>query len=622
VRARVSRASPAARSAARAAASASRSAVSARASASAFAGDVLGPAVARLAGAAQLVGGGAAGQHGEAGGLEPEAAGLDLGPGGGEVVERRGFGLGFGERLPGAGAFLGAAAGGGDQTFLPGEELFQRCFGAGERAGGVGGGLVGGAAGGARGSLGGLCPGKRLGGGGVVRAGRGGGPGGFSEAGGEAAQTVPVLKTQGRGRGRVAGGDPQPVPAPEVALGADEALAGPELGLESVARGRVDEPGRREAAGERGRRLDMRGERAGARGQVALIRRRRKGAPAGARRVARFGRGDVLAQRGAEGAFEAGSDGDEVEHAAAGDGIAGEQPFQAGHLGCERLFGALGLRPPGAGGGFGGLSRSAGGLGLGQCGFRGDRPGGSLLGEIGRGGAGGFGARAFGCEAVAGGFGLGQRPVGSGGAAAGLGGLGLYGLVPGAEPGDLLGKAVVVGLGGGECVARLLRQRLGVGQGFGMVFPGGVQRRGFFGEAGEGFGGVAVERSLAVGVAAELGAGGVEFGDPPGGLGGLGIEAVAFDEGALEDRRRATGGRATAPRPGADPRRSRGSAPRPSPAARARPSAPRAPRARRRPARDWPRWRAASAPPRAGAGRGRRCPRPPRGRAAAPAAAR
>ena len=66
-------------------------------------------------------------------------------------------------------------------------------------------------------------------------------------------EAVALLQAEGGGGGGGAGGDGEAVPAPEVALAADEALAGGERGLQARAVGAVDDGDGGEAAGERGR---------------------------------------------------------------------------------------------------------------------------------------------------------------------------------------------------------------------------------------------------------------------------------------------------------------------------------------------------------------------------------
>ena len=105
--------------------------------------------------------------------------------------------------------------------------------------------------------------------GGLGRGGAGGVEGGGGGLAGVAdlGEAVLLLQAEGGGGGGAAGGDGEAVPAPEVALRGDEALAGAEERLQAGAVGAGDDADGGEAAGELGRGLDLRGERSGACGQ-------------------------------------------------------------------------------------------------------------------------------------------------------------------------------------------------------------------------------------------------------------------------------------------------------------------------------------------------------------------
>ncbi len=245
--------------------------------------------------------------------------------------------------------------------------------------------------------------------------------------------------------------------------------------------------------------------------------------------------GEVVGEGGAEGGLVAAGDGDGVEDGRGGAGGAGEQAFEAGGLGAERLGGAVGLGEAVAGGGFVGAGGGGSGFGFGEGGF-GSRGGlGGLFGGGGGGGAGG------GCGAVVaggggeGGFGGFEAAGQLSGAAAGVVEEALGGLVLGHEPCGGFGAGVEGGLDRAERGGGFVGGGVG-GGGAGVVADGvGFEGGAFLGEAGGHGAGVVVEGGLAVAVGGELGDLGFEGGDVALGGGDLGVDALALEGEALED---------------------------------------------------------------------------------------
>ena len=109
------------------------------------------------------------------------------------------------------------------------------------------------------------------------------------------------------GRGDIA------VPAPQVALAADQTLSRPKHRLQAGAVGALDQAGEGETAGQHGRRPHMGGECGDALGQGAVFCRGVDLAPAGRGIVVRRGV-EVVAEGGTERRFEAAIDRHRIDH--------------------------------------------------------------------------------------------------------------------------------------------------------------------------------------------------------------------------------------------------------------------------------------------------------------------
>ncbi len=494
----------------------------------ALGGDLAEPAGAGGPGAVELVGLGATGQHGDAGGFDPEPPGLHHGPCRGRVGEGRRGGLRLGECAAAGGELVGAAGHGRAQRRRAAVEGLEPGLGARLRPGGFGSGLLGGLAGGAGGGLAGRGVAERGGSGGAGAAGGGELGRGGGDGGAELGEAVALLQPQRGGRGRGAGRDREAVPAPEVALAADQPLARDEPGLEPSAVGAIDQPERGEAPGQCRRRGDMGRQRRGAVRQRRGRVERRQRLPAGQRQR------QLVGQRGAQRGFEARRHADGVEDRGGAAGGASEQTFQPGRLGLERPGGAFGLGEAAARGGFGAAGSGGGGLGGFEIGL-----GGSGGGRRRRGGAAGFAAGRLGRCQLAGGGGEcrlgGLKPARAlGGAAAGVLEQPLSGLMLGGQPRRGLGAGVELGLDGGERGPGLGGCGAGRGERAGVPGALGVERGGLRGEPGRHRHRVAVERGLALAVGGELGELGLERRDLPGRGLGLGVEPVALDAQPLQ----------------------------------------------------------------------------------------
>ena len=132
------------------------------------------------------------------------------------------------------------------------------------------------------------------------------------------------------------------VPAPQVALAADQTLAGPEQGLQARPVGALDKAGERQAAAENRRCAHMSGERFDPFRQGAILGRGVDPAPA-RRRILVGGGVEVVAEGGTERRLEAGIDRHRIDHRrVAGRRIGGKDRGQRRRFGLElgeRVFG-------------------------------------------------------------------------------------------------------------------------------------------------------------------------------------------------------------------------------------------------------------------------------------------
>ncbi len=336
-------------------------------------------------------------------------------------------------------------------------------------------------------------------------------------------EPVALLQAPRRLRRRVPGDAVEPVPAPEMAFGADEALAGPQRGLQRRAPLRRDHADPVETAGEEVRRLHMGGERLGTRRQGGRRLVSGQVGPAGA--VVAHRRAEIVGHRRAERRLVAVGDAQNVHQAAPGRPVLRQELLERPVLGLKRRERALHLRPgrarrglPGLGGGARFLGRRQpvlrrGGLVIGRVALRGDRcdPGGGL----GQGRLGG----------VHGGARLGGGAVG-----AVLGGPAFRDLAFGRvvardDPGHLLGHRRQRRLTGFEHPAGLLRLRLRRLADAALLRRRGGELLRLRIEPADTLAGIGVQRLLPLGIADELAEAAGQAVDPLAGLARPFVEA-------------------------------------------------------------------------------------------------
>jgi hypothetical protein len=356
--------------------------------------------------------------------------------------------------------------------------------------------------------------------------------------GGQGDKTVLLFQTT-RGAGhRVGRPYGEPVPAPEIALPADQTLTGQKVTLQARAVGGLHQSDLRQPSRQRiGRRHDRRQRHA------AIRKRRRlvipgKGPPAAFPGLRRRRRIQVVGERGAKGGLEPRLDRHILHDGLLGPPLPLQQTGERRHLRGQRRGAAFGIGARLAGFGLARFGVRARGLGLGQCLLR----AGGEIGRLLQGDTGGLDIPAQRGEAfdtvtrgIAGLFRLGL--VAGAGLArlldAAIGGLmargeiGLYFDLPSQRTFTLTQHII-----GGDCLLLGFRQR------FAVPLHRLSQRLRFGFEGRYGLARISVERGLPLEVPGKLRDARLEGCDLLGGAVGLRVDAVALDIETLQHRGR------------------------------------------------------------------------------------